>query len=118
MTTLEKALGALVILIVTHALCAWFAYDLGWEGRQAKVNKDAIEAQKETDKKRDEGFVIAASLEKDLSTLRAKYDQLAKSRRKADSLPVSCPTTNKIGDVIVPPEFVDSMFNIQRTEDK
>jgi hypothetical protein len=115
-TTLENALAGLLLLVVTHAVCVWFAYDWGWEARQAKVDKDAVASQKETDKKRDEGFVIAAGFEKDLAVLRSKYDKLAKSRRKADALPVNCPASNKIGDVLVPPEFVDSMFNIQGTE--
>lgn len=111
MTRLEKLLTLVVVWALSIAGAMWYAYDWGWETRQAELNEETIKRQAEIDKKRDEGFELAAQAESKLNELEKKYAKLLQQRRAADKLKVQCPASGEIGDVVVPAGFLDSMFN-------
>lgn len=111
MSSLERILIGVVLWALSIAGALWYAYDWGWEARQAELNKDIVKQQEETDKKRNEGFELAAQYESQRNELEKKYAKLLQQRRAADKLKVQCPASGEVGDVVVPAGFLDSMFN-------
>lgn len=118
MSLQAKIIAALVGLILALAGLGglWVkAYASGNKAGQAKVRGewDSATRQAEAENKatRDEGFKLAAGLEAQLRELEVRYAATDQSLRRALRRPIACPKSGEVGDVLLPADLVDSMFN-------
>lgn len=117
-----KIIAALVGLILALAGLAgiWVkGYASGNKDGQYKVQQewDSATRQAEAENKatRDEGFKLAADLEAQLRELEARYAATDQDLRRALRRPFTCPKSGEVGDVLLPADLVDSMFNRQQS---
>lgn len=117
-----KLIAALVGLILALAGAGglWIkAYASGNKAGQYKVRQewDSATRQAEAENKatREEGFKLAADLEAQLRELEVRYAATDDSLRRALRRPATCPKSGEIGDVLLPADLVDSMFNRQQS---
>ena len=103
---------ALLIAMGSSLGGAYYGYQRGKERVQLKWDKQKVKDAEETKKQRDEGFVIAAELENDLTELRTRYARVNAQRTAALNEQIECPASGRIGDLVVPAATVRSMFNL------
>lgn len=111
MTTVERYLLQVLVTLALVAGLFWLGWSFGQQAMQADINRQTLDALNDAALRRDRGYKIAAQYEKQLTNLQADYAKLQRKRRAADALPVQCPASGAVGDVVVPAGFVDSMFN-------
>lgn len=122
MTTLQARIiaalvGLLVLLAAGVGLYAWGHSDgdeAGADRIQKKWDKAVKDAEAETARIRGEGYTLAAEYEAKLQTLEARYARTNVALRKALQQPVACPASGRVGDVVLPADLIDGMFNRER----
>lgn len=108
-------LVGMLAFITTGAGAYWLGHNHGDEAGAARVQGEWDEAERkaeaDTKRIRGEGFELAAEYESQLNTLEKRYAASLTRQRNAQRLPVTCPASGEIGDVLVPADLVRSMFN-------
>lgn len=110
------ALLALALAVVLGGLgCYAWGHSDGDDAGALRVqqewDKAKDKAEQENQRIRGEGFDRANEFEAQLRELEKRYANVTAKRRAAQQLPVTCPATGVIGDVVVPAALVRSMFN-------
>lgn len=107
-------IAGLVAVAALGGVLAW-SYNAGDTNGAARVqtrwDKAARSADVENSKLRGEGYTLAAEYESQLHDLEARYERTNTSLRRALARPASCPASGRLGDVVLPADLVDSMFN-------
>lgn len=111
MTRLERILLQVVLTALVMAAACFASFQWGWDARQAKLDKETLQAVADAQEREREALRIASKLEQGLRSTEKKYDRAVRQRREADQLPVTCPASGAVGDVVLPAGFIDSMFN-------
>lgn len=117
--TLQLRLIALLVAVLAllgGGAALWTkAYNAGKKEEQAKT-AEAYKQQEKADaaevaRVRSEGYQLAADLLLKLSSREAQLERTSKQLGQALRLPALCPNGGAAGDIVLPAQLVDSMFN-------
>jgi hypothetical protein len=111
-------LGAYALVLALAAAALGWAlsllYDSGKAAGAAEVqvrwDKAKADAEAETSRLRAEGYKLAADYVVQLRQLEGRYAQKSQRLRVALDAPAVCPSSGRLGDVVVPAAVVDGMF--------
>lgn len=97
----------------------WYMFERGATHGEANVqaewDKSKADAEARNKELREEGYELAAEYEEKLHALEKRYARTDAKLRAALNEPVQCPTSGRVGDVLLPASLVDSMFNREAT---
>lgn len=105
---------SLLLCVLASVGCYYYGERVGYgEGEAAKQREwnDVQHAEREeNDRIRSDAFDLALQLQKQLIALGDSYAKLQADGERANQLPVNCPQSGKVGDLVLPAEFISSMF--------
>lgn len=77
---------------------------------QALWDKAIEAAEEETQRIRNEGFVLAKKYRQQVREMERRYEAADRNIHELLQRPLICPASGKLGDVVVPAAVVDSLF--------
>jgi hypothetical protein len=105
---------ALALLLTGAIACIGYGYNWGSDNMQTKWDnqkvRDKERIEKEAQEDRDAGYQLAQESITEKQELEKKYERLSTIYATSLQTSISCPTSGKLGDLMLPDDFIRSLF--------